>query len=123
MPAPRAPDPFTRAVAIVVKVMRIAHGKTARAFAFAADISEKTLLNIETGENPVTIAQLRRIAAGFGTDPDLILKAANISDDEPLDTATKTDLARKAIELAGATPDTIHHPLIDRLLRRNPRKP
>ncbi len=121
MPAnSRKQGPLTYAFAVAVKVMRIARGMSPDAFAGQADINPSTLEKIEAGQATVDLEQLGRIAAVLGKMPSDVLAVAEVPEGQPLDAATKTELARRAIELAGKPPETIHHPLIDRLLKKNP---
>ena len=65
-PAPPSPSSFLESLGSRVRQVRNQRGMTRKAAAQAADVSERHLAQLESGEGNISIVLLRRIAAALG---------------------------------------------------------
>src|SRR3954470_394695 len=65
-PSPSSPSSFLESLGARVRQVRTQRRMTRKAAALAADVSERHLAQLETGEGNISIILLRRIAAALG---------------------------------------------------------
>lgn len=116
---PRSIGPPGQALAMIIKVLRKAADFTQTFVADAAVIPVSTYIKMENGQSTVDFDNLLRIANALGVPVASLVETATVDPDTPLDDATRIELAKRAIKLAGSE-DLPYQALIEHL---SPKKP